>query len=143
MVTEEQRKVEAIKHFFDFSLGTLWWVKDSLWESQISGFVRKKKNKSHPGLSLGRKNISSLYQTVPMLLGSHSNRDGFPLNGLSEKEIFATGGCTRVVPCFFPIRHVYGADPDILKNTFKPKLNEFEMLHLKRYLTKKGVSYDE
>ena len=63
-----QRKLNAFAVLMDPSFGTLWWVKNTLWQ-QDNSFVLKsgEENNSHPGVSIKKKDSSHV--VVPMLLG--------------------------------------------------------------------------
>ncbi len=128
----EQRKLDLINTVCDISLGTLWWIANWLWKTEIPHFDEKHPDGKHPALSLGGRDFTSLYQTVPMLLGSHANRSGFPAKGISADE---ASHCTlfRIKPYSFCIRHVLGDDPGITGNSFKHKLNDMEKEDFKEY----------
>ena len=124
----------------DFSFGTLWWVGDTVWAVVKSDFCIKTARKRHPGCSLGRKNFTSLYQSIPMLLGSHSLRGGFPVDDLSEhKKAEGRRGYLALRPYNIALYHAVGAKPDIERNIFKPELTEGEKKQLKNLLHNRGI----
>lgn len=137
---------ELINFTHDFSFGSLWWVKDTLWKILKKDFHLSKKKKYHPALCLGGKKVTSIYQTVPMLFGSHSNNSGFPLDGLTSKEDKKDKERYGYFPlrCYnIAVNNMFGKEPGLSRNSFKSKLNETEMNELKKYLVKKGISFNE
>lgn len=86
MNVKEQRFIQLFNTTDYFALGTLWKIKNALWRKAIPNFVSKNDEGHHPAICLGKKNLTSLYQPVPMLLGSHSNKTGFRIRNFSENE---------------------------------------------------------
>lgn len=142
MDINEQRYVNLFNTVNYFAFGTLWKIKNSLWHNVIYGFVSKNDAAYHPAVSLGRKDLTSLYQTVPMLLGSHSQKTGFRISdftGTTRGRI----GFFRIRPYYFFAADAAGANRGISRNEHKPCLEQTENTELKAYLQRKGVKFDE
>lgn len=142
MNINEQRSIALFNAVDFFAFGTLWKIKNFLWRKAIKGFVSKNGAGFHPAVSLGKKNLTSFQQTVPMLLGSHSNKTGFPIRGFSaEKEKHI--GFFKIKPYRFKIADAVGPRRGIEPNSYKPHLDQAEIAELKKYLSKKGIRFDE
>lgn len=142
MDIKEQRMISLFNTTNYFAFGTLWKIKNYLWQKVIPDFVSKKDTGHHPALSLGKKNITSLCQTIPMLLGSHSNKIGFPIHNFSETEKGAAG-FFKIRPFLFCVADAVGPQKGIERNEHKPRLDAKEISELKTYLLKKGVRFDD
>lgn len=147
---QEDRLLDLINNRTDITFGSLWWIKDIIWETVVSGFKIKDRQKKHPACCIGCEKFTSLFQTIPMLLGSHSICYGFPTGVLSEKN--NNKGChgKEYKDGYFAIRpynigvyNVVGSDPGIERNSYKPTMTEREKEQLKRYLHDNGVDIDE
>lgn len=141
MDVHEQRVLKLFHTTNYFAFGKLWKVKNFLWRRAVPGFVSKNDQGMHPAVSLGKKNLASIYQTVPMLLGSHSNKKGFLIQGFSKRS--RKDGFFKIKPYYLPAADAIGAHRGIEPNDFKSSLDPKEMAELKHYLTMKGVRYDD
>lgn len=127
---KSERRFQALSFLLDYSRGTLWRVKDRIWDKVIEGFVMKRKE--HPGLSLGRKKLASLYDTIPMLIGT-SKKHG---RSLVVRDFYEDSDSTGKVTYFcvlrpYPIRFdEFGSSERILHNITKPRLDDNEMKQL-------------
>lgn len=133
----EQRMLKALEFLFDFSLGSLWVVNDTLWARSISYFVHKRKN--HPGLCLGKRMFCSLQDTMPMLIGTSRNSGGFMVKGFSKKNGDEYETFFKIRPIPIPVAGIIGEKPEICPNTYKPHLDPEEMVELQKYLQGKGL----
>ena len=144
----ESRLLAAINKLRLAARGTLWIVKDSIWERAISDFVRKRKG--HPGLSISTKTYKSLVDTVPMMIGSSKySRGSFYVEGVMPnsqiKEKFTFFSAIRPRPIAtadtppFAIDDFRGYCEEIKRNDDKPRLNDAEMNDLNHYLNGKGI----
>ena len=148
MMDEESRLLAAINEMRLAERGTLWIVKDSVWEKAIEGFVRKRKG--HPGLSISTKTYKSLVDTVPMMIGSSQYRGGSfvvrdvmpnsegkkPLtffNAIRPRPL-APGGDQP-----FAIDEFRGYSEEVTRNEAKPRLDDEELANLNRYLKGRGI----
>lgn len=142
----DKKWVDLINFVSDFSFGSVWWIKDTLWKILKPDFYLKKRKKYHPALCLGGRKITSVYQTIPMLFGSHSNKSGFILDGLTsqkdkkdkEKHGYFSIRCYNVA-----VHNMMGQDPYLIRNRYKPMLNDNEKYEFKKYLIKKGIRFYE
>ena len=74
----------------DYSLGTLWWVREDIWKSVLPPWYSSDKD-SHPGLCYRNNPVppSHPIQPIPLLHGtseSRSSNQAFPIRGLTRKE---------------------------------------------------------
>ena len=139
----EESWVDLINLTKDFSFGTLWWVRDRVWKAVKPDFHLKNPRKKHPACCLGRKKIESIFQTIPMLLGSHSFQDGFAVDGVSFDANKNKHGYFAFRPYNIAAFYVIGRDPDMVMNESKPKLTDKEQRQLKSYLKNRGVDFYE
>jgi len=142
MDINEQRYINLFNAVNYFAFGTLWKVKNFLWRKAVSGFVSKNDDEYHPAVSLGKKNLTSLYQTVPMLLGSHSHKTGFPIHNFSPKKDNQTS-FFKIRPYFLQASGAVGIQRGIEPNEYKPRLGQKEISELKDYLRKGGIRFDD
>ncbi len=144
----ESRLLAAINELRLAERGTLWIVKDTVWEKAISDFVRKRKG--HPGLSISTKTYKSLVDTVPMMIGSSKySRGSFYVEGVMPnsqiKEKFTFFSAIRPCPISpgdkspFAIDDFRGYSEEIKRNDDKPRLNDEEMNDLNHYLNGRGI----
>ena len=142
MEINEQRYVSLFNAVNYFAFGTLWKIRNILWRKVVHGFVSKNDDEYHPAVCLGRKNLTSLYQTVPMLLGSHSHKTGFPIRdfapGKNKKPSFF-----KIRPYLFSVADAAGSQRAIEQNEYKPHLEQDEISELKAYLRKGGIRFND
>ena len=136
----EERRFKALDFLLDYSKGTIWWVKDRLWEQVVPGFVRKREG--HPGLSICRRRAEGLFSVIPLLLGTtRPPRECFVVEGVTESP----AGEPPRRSCFsllrpFPLRFGEFGDADgISMNAYKPRLTPGEESRLDGFLRKKGL----
>lgn len=126
----EERRFNALSFLLDYSKGTLWRVKDQIWDKVIEGFVMKRKE--HPGLSIGRKKVASLCGIIPMLIGT-SKKHG---RSLVVRDFYEYSASTGKVTYFnvlrpYPIRFSeLGSSERVIQNSAKPRLDDNEMRQL-------------
>jgi len=142
MDVSEQRYVDLFNAVNYFAFGTLWKIQNSLWKMVVNGFVSKDDSDFHPAVSLGREKLTSLYQSVPMLLGSHSHKKGFPIHNFSHARERAAS-FFKIKPYFVNAVDATGSNPRIKRNDYKPRLEQEEISELKKLLAEKGIRYDD
>ena len=136
----EERRFRALDFLLDYSKGTLWRVKDRIWDNAIKDFVWKRKE--HPGLSIGRRRMVSLYDTVPMLIGTTKN----PGRSIPVKNFYGDPESKDRITHFGVLRpglirfDEFGASEGVRGNSAKPRLDESEMEELDKSLEIEGVS---
>lgn len=131
----EDRRFRALDCFLDYSKGTLWWVKDRLWDEAIPGFVMKRKG--HPGLSLSRRKAAGLYDIVPMAIGLTKQVTG----GLAVKNISEPVSPGKARITHFEVlrpRRIrfdgFGTAEGVVPNVYKPRLDRNESARLDKFL---------
>ena len=144
---DSQRLIDAINALDIAARGTLWFVKDTIWEQIILNFIRKRR--AHPGLAIGRKKkFRSLLDTVPMMIGTSRNNKGLriddvmPLSPSKRRHTYFS-----VIRPLMPIgkedplavKNFIGNDELIQRNYEKPRLNADEMSRLDAYLFARGI----
>ena len=143
---DEEKMIALINAVRSFHFGSLWWIKDLVWKSVKQDFFVRDSHKRHPAICIGCKKITSLYQTLPMLLGSHSLNFGVWVKGLSpkaEKREKISKGYFAVRPYNIMVFNTVGSDPGIEPNAFKPELSDEEKKELKEKLAAKGIVIHE
>ena len=147
-MNQESRLLEAINSLRLAGRGTLWIIKDKVWEKTIEDYDAKRIG--HPGLAISRKKYKSLFDTVPMMIGTgHYSRGGFWVEGVvpylkkKNKLTFFNVVRPRLIPEDeaqpLAIQGFMGNNDEIKRNTAKSKLNQEEMERLETYLDNKGI----
>ena len=145
----ESRLQEAINEFRMADRGTLWFVKDSVWEMIIEEF--EKKRVGHPGLVISRRKFKSLQDTVTMMIGSSRYTGGSfyvkdVMPNVKEKKKLTFFKAFK--PCPLPpegdsplaIENFTGRSDEIRRNDDKPSLDQDEMKQLNIYIKAKRIS---
>ena len=122
-----KRRFEALDFLLDYSKGTLWWVNDLLWKEVNENFVVKRKG--HPGLSLARRKAESLYDVVPMLIGTTKNGGrSVTVENITEPVKGSTRRTHFSVVRPYPLRFgEFGKKNGIYGNDYKPRISNSEM----------------
>lgn len=137
IMDNDERRFQALDFLFDYSKGTLWRVKDRVWKEVIPNFVVKRKE--HPGLSIGRKRVSSIYDTIPMLIGT-SKKSG---RSFIVKNFYNNSESKDKVTHFNVLRpysirfNEFGVAKGVSVNTEKPRLTPEGVRQLNLFL---GIS---
>lgn len=142
MDINEQRYAGLFNAVNYFSFGTLWGINNFLWRKVVHGFVLKNDNQYHNAVCLGRKKLTSLYQTVPMLPGSHSHKTGFPIRNFvpsKHKKL----SFFKIRPYLFSAADAAGSQRAIEQNEYKPRLGQDKISELKTWLRKGGIRFDD
>lgn len=139
-----ERRFQALGALLDYSKGTLWWVSNRIWNEVIEGFVWKKGNDSHPGLSIAQKKAEAVHDVIPMLIGT-SRRRGGRRTTLAVGHISPKGTPHWDSPTFFsPLRPCrvdfdeFGRADGVHENSAKRRLEPDEMQRLDEILASKG-----
>jgi hypothetical protein len=122
-----ERRFNALDFLLDYSKGTLWWVNDLLWKEADDNFVVKRKG--HPGLSLARRRVKSIYDVVPMLIGTTKNGGrSVAVGNITETIKGSTRSTHFSVVRPFPLRFgEFGKKSGIYRNDYKPRISDSEM----------------
>lgn len=131
----EERRFKALDFLYDYSKGTLWWVKDRLWNEAIPNFVLKRKG--HPGLSLSRQKLEGLYDPVMMAIGlTKTVKGGFAVRNITEPVQGSQPRMTHfdvLRPCRIRFNE-FGAANGVSRNDYKPRLDRNELKRLNKLL---------
>ena len=129
-----ERRFNALDFLLDYSKGTLWWVNDLLWKEADANFVVKRKG--HPGLSLARRRVKSIYDVVPMLIGTTKNGGhSVAVENITEPVKGSTRRTHFSVVRPFPLRFgEFGKRSGIYRNDYKPRISDSEMVLLNSIL---------
>lgn len=136
------RNVVALNFLADYSLGTLWNIKETLWKERIHDDEGYDSNRVwHPGLSIRRTRLTASYEMVPMLHGTSrgSKRTCVVVKGVTESE--GNDKKTFFGRIFAPIQitdFLFDRNA-ISKNTYKSKIDDDEMNQLEKWLKRKGL----
>lgn len=130
----------------DYSFGTLWWVREELWEKVNPNFVAKRKH--HPGLSLAGGRFAGRPGVVPMLVGTSKCREpALRVSNLRDPELYGkrVTHFTLLRPCNLKLRHFGHKKRGIEMNRDKPRINDKERENLERLLRciRLGQAYEE
>jgi hypothetical protein len=136
------RNLIAFNFLFDYSIGTLWKIKEELWKKRIHRDEQYDSDRVwHPGLSIQRNRVVESYELIPILHGTSkgSNRKSIVVKGITEDRgaekktffgrIFAP---IEITDFLFDKR-------SISKNRHKPKINTEELQQLEKWMQKKGL----
>jgi hypothetical protein len=129
-----ERYFNALDFLLDYSKGTLWWVNDLLWKEADDNFVVKRKG--HPGLSLARRRVKSIYDVVPMLIGTTKNGGrSVAVENITEPVKGSTRRTHFSVVRPYPLRFgEFGKRSGIYGNGYKPRISDSEMALLNMML---------
>jgi len=148
-MNENSRLLDAINALGLARRGTLWFIKDVLWEKAIEGYATRRV--AHPGLSISTKKYKSLFDTVPMMIGigrytpgSFQVEDVTPSCKGRRQVTFFNVIRPRAIPEDeippLTIEEFTGNSDDIKRNSAKSTLDAEEMDRLNWYLEKKGIN---
>lgn len=145
---------------FDFTLGTVWTVREDLWRETFRGegqpYDQNGKRKWHPGVSLRQVPPVSPYEYIPMLHGSSGDHGPVVVRGLTKEHDpeYPTSFGSNLRPTKIQVleatRPASDADPDqgvgplwkrsrVAVNVDKPRLDTQEMESLRGYLRNKNL----
>ena len=105
----------------DVTFGTVWWVREEVWQEQMVGYDQNSERACHPGVSLRVKPATGLADRVPLLHGTTSAAGPVVVRGLTA-EYAACGEVTSfgrlVAPAQLRVSEFVTAapeaDPDVL-----------------------------
>ena len=87
---QRERIIRMLSTLFDFSFGTLWWVRESVWKDgfKTAGqpYQHSNAREAHPGVSIrAHSEIEDLGEAVPMLQGG-SKKGAVRVTGFSARN---------------------------------------------------------
>ncbi len=147
------RLEKAINTLFDYSIGTLWFVKEDLIKLRVQKYDQNSTRKGHPAVSIRKTPVVGT-ERIPVLTGSSQKREqSFPVKGVFGEDSESWFG-----NCFVPLMiqdFLYGKSPEkpkspkekaldrpyikmVEKNHRKPKLNDEEFENLEKWLKNRG-----
>ena len=104
-----------LARLLDVMFGTVWWVREDVWQEQLAGYDQDSERMAHPGVSLRVKPATGLGEAVPLLHGTTSTAGPVVVRGLTA-EYAACGEVTSfgrlVVPASLRVREFVTAAPD-------------------------------
>ena len=136
------RNIIAFNFLFDYSIGTLWQIKEELWKERIHQNEQYDSDRVwHPGLSIQRNRVVESYELIPIL---HGTSKGSKKTSIVVKEITEYGGKNKRTffgRIFAPIQITdFLLDKhSISKNRHKSKITSEEMVLLESWMQKKGL----
>jgi len=140
-MTSDERLLQAINFLMDYSMGTIWRVDESIWQSKIRKY--RSTRKWHPGLSLSQASATYIHDTIPMLQGTSvkHNSEALTVHGLTEERgsLYPTYFGRILRPVRIEIIKSIGKNPLIEPNSYKRAVNAEEMEQLKKMLAQRGV----
>ncbi len=158
-IPHETRISEALPSLFDFSFGTLWWVREDLWKESFSQenqpYDLASPRSAHPGVALREETQENLdiFEFVPMLYGS-SNAAPVTIRFFPDSPTKRThfGSILRPAPPPIP-EFIYPAPDDdpsrlsgnllrkkrVIANLDKPRADENEIAVLDNFLKSKNL----
>lgn len=116
--------------------GSMWWVVESIWKSNIRRYDQHSTRKEHPGLSIRKRPPETPYETIPMLHGTSGERRGaFPVTGLSS-------GSGEAHPTWFGtlrpvLMELNYFGQGVRQNTHKQRLDEQEQQAFDQWLQRR------
>ncbi|MFA6929691.1 MAG: hypothetical protein WCT05_05145 [Lentisphaeria bacterium] len=124
-----------------YHFGSLWHLRESLLKQRYFGYDQYSTRSGHPGVSINRRNVCSLQDTVQMLIGS-SRKLGracvvtgvFKNNPNEKKTYFQVLRPVSVLPEHF-FSHD-GMEAEVERNDFKSHLNKTEYAELEKMFGK-------
>ena len=147
------RLLAMFNSFYNYSVGTLWKVREDLWKEKLSKDYNSSR-KWHPALSVRNGKITTTYDRIPILFGTSKGKHK---RHVVVKGVTREGGKNKltffgkfIVPMYMADftgqnsqpRNLTGWELDsrpIVKNCDKPKLTDDEFNQLKNWMKKKGL----
>ncbi len=136
---ELERWLRLFCYAANYHFGTLWIIKETLLKREYPGYDQGSTRKGHPGLSINRRSVASLKDTIRMLIGTsfpHGRSlvvTGVRKNSPPEKKTFFN--VMRPVATrprhFF---HLSTAAAEINRNDDKLRLDDREYAELEALL---------
>ena len=133
---KRERMTKAVRTVMDYSLGTLWWVDECLWQEQLaSRYDQNSTRVAHPGLSMLIYPVQDLYSRVPMLHGSGVKVKGLTADEPDRSSFF--GPLLAPVPAIESVP--FGRPPRIRPNSFKHRISSDEEQGLREFSKRWGL----
>lgn len=99
----------------DVTFGTVWWVREDLWQERVAAYDQHSERACHPGVSLRVKPATGMADAVPMLHGTTGAAGPVVVHGLTA-EYAACGEVTSfgrlVAPAWLRVSEFVTAAPD-------------------------------
>ena len=147
------RKISAFNLLFDYSIGTLWKIREDLWKERDLNYDQNSNRKWHPALSIKQVPVCDSLEAIPVLHGTSkgSKYTSVIVKNLMEKNTpdketyFGRIIAPMIMPDFTDAEKsdvlIVGdlSVKRIEKNSYKPKVTDEEMKQLKKWLLRKGM----
>ena len=135
----KSRWTAAVRTIMDYSLGTLWWVDESLWQELLPVYDRNSTRKEHPGLSILTHPVQDLYSQIPILHGT-SKGQGVLVQGITAREpTRLTSFGSLLAPVFVVESVPYGGAARVRGNHEKSRITAKEEQDLRRFLKRERI----
>lgn len=131
----------ALRALCDMTRGSLWWVREAIWEKNLGARYRRPKEdrKGHFGLNIRLAPPDSPYEQMPMLHGTSGRSGPVVATGLAADK--PSDYCTS-------FGHLGPAEMEIgdfrkqgiMPNRHKPRLDSAEMVVFSAWLEKRGLA---
>jgi hypothetical protein len=146
-------QLAAFNILYDYSKGTLWKVREDLWQESKLNYDQNSKRKWHPGLSVKENKMITSCESIPVLHGTskgnpeksvvvtgitseRSNDEktyfGRILAPLNMYDFISNERSNRLVVESLEVRRIES-------NSNKLKINKEEMEQLENWLVRKGL----
>lgn len=131
----------ALRALCDMTRGSLWWVRERIWEKNLGSRYKrpKKERQGHFGLNIRMAPPESPYEQMPMLHGTSGRKGPVVAKGLSTDT--PPDYCTsfgHLGPAEMKIGDF--RSQGIQPNRHKPRLDSGEMAVLSAWLEKRGLA---
>ena len=149
------RNIKAFNFLIDYTIGTLWQIKEELWKTRVHSNEHYDSNRTwHPGLSIQKNRVVESYELIPIL---HGTSKGSHKTSVVVKGITKYGGSNKQTyfgRIFAPMQIAdftgendiktdklvgYKSIKTISVNSHKPKINDKEMQQLENWMQNKGL----
>lgn len=136
------RWTAVMTHIQPPTLGSLWWVEESLWKDRIRRYDQKSTRHGHPGLSAMRYPITDLFSQVPLFHGTSGRSGPVVASGLDPDKpadystAFGRLVATVAVNEWTPL----GGEPRVCANLHKTRLDQTEQADFDAFLKRRKLA---
>lgn len=140
----------------DVSLGTVWRVREDVWDDRIRSYDHESTRMWHPGVSLRLKPLVNLQEAIPLLHGTSGEQGPVVARGLTEEcgPNHATSFGHLIRPAQVGADHLVEPDPSadpretdgpwfrrkrVAANLHKPRFDPSERAELESWARERGL----
>lgn len=140
---------------FDLGKGTLWQVREDIWQAHLRLKHYRSNRVWHPGLSLMERKLENSREYIPMLHGTTDTRGPVVVKGITtdKGEDHTTSFGRTIRPTALPVVALIPGGPvkeeiprtnplrkcGIHQNIHKPRITDDELQHLNAWLGTRGM----